>query len=239
MLRITSALAMAVLVTGCNGRDADGGTQASRDFPLAGFNEIAASGIADVEVHTGAPFHVQAVGTEDALDNLRLKVSDGQLAIGNKSGSMLGWLFGRRQGRVHVRVTMPEISAANLSGAGNIVIDRVAGDRFEGAIAGSGHIRINAIQAGTARFAIAGAGDYEAVGSVQRLSVAMSGAGNLRAPELTAGDVDLSISGVGNLRMRATGKVTGHVSGVGNVEIAGTQDCSIKRSGVGTIKCGA
>lgn len=239
MPRIMPLLAMALLVAGCGWRDGGHGASGSRDFVLDGFDQVSASGPVDVEIRVGRPFHVRADGPSDALDRLSLRVAGGKLAIGNRPGSFLLSMFGHRSARVHVRVDMPAIRVANLNGAGDIGIDRVTGDRFEGAIAGAGHVRIAALQTGSARLALAGAGGFEVAGEARRLEVAMNGAGNVDAAGLTAGDIQLSISGVGNLKARATGKVTGQMSGVGNVEIAGTRDCDIRRAGVGTVKCGA
>ena len=239
MPRKSFALAIALLVAGCGQWGGEEGASASRDFPLTGFDQITATGPVDVEIHTGAPFQVKADGAPEALDRLSLRVAGGKLTIGNRPGSFLLSMFGHRASRVHVSVTMPVIRVANLQGAGDIRVDRAAGDRFESAIAGAGHVRVGALQTDTARLALAGAGGFEAAGAVRRLEISMSGAGNVHAGDLTAGDIHLAISGVGNLNARATGKVTGQVSGVGNVDIAGTQDCDIKRSGVGTIKCGA
>ena len=51
---------------------------------------------------------------------------------------------------------------AELAGSGDIRIDRVAGDSFDGAIAGSGNLKVDHIEVGKLKLAIAGSGNATA-----------------------------------------------------------------------------
>lgn len=230
-------LALALLVTAC-GRTGDKGGAGAREFPLSGFDRVAAAGPDDVEVTTGAPFKVTADGDEAALDKLELEVKDGELSISRSTGaSLLSFLFGGNKGRAHVRVAMPGIRAIKLAGAGKVSVDRVMAPTFEGAISGAGDLQVAGLRVDAARFTISGAGNLDLAGTASRLGLKLSGAGHVRADQLTAGDIAIDISGVGDVKARATGRASGQVSGVGNVEIAGTTQCDIQRSGVGSVKC--
>ena len=55
-------------------------------------------------------------------------------------------------------MTVPQLRAASLAGAGGIRIDKVQGDSFEGEVAGSGDLSIQSLDVGSLKVSIAGAG---------------------------------------------------------------------------------
>ena len=66
-----------------------------------------------------------------------------------------GW---SRSHPVKLTVTVPRLSSAEIAGSGDISVDKVSGDSFEGGIAGSGNLRIGQGEVKRLKDGIAGSG---------------------------------------------------------------------------------
>ena len=106
---------------------------AERSFPVSDFSEIVLAGSPEVTVTTGGRASVVATGTDSDLDRLDIKVDGKRLLIGTKPGK---WNWSSREG-VKLRVSVPTLAAATISGSGDISVNRVDGP-FAGRISGSG-----------------------------------------------------------------------------------------------------
>lgn len=172
------------------------GTGPARTYDVAGFTGVELRGSDDVDVRVGPAFSVRAQGPSDELDRLEIRRDGDTLRIGRKRGN---WGWSKGQG-VKVFVTMPRISVAAVAGSGDMAVDRVDGDRFEGAVAGSGNLALGAIRADAAELSIAGSGDLTGAGRVRKLEMNIAGSGDIDARQLTAAEASVSIAGSGNAR---------------------------------------
>ena len=208
---------------------------AERNYKLADFRAIKLSGRHDVIVTTGSEESVRAEGDEESLDELDVAASGGTLTIRNRRHGLFG--SRRRRGAVTIHVAMPELRRAAIAGSGDIRVDRVSGQSFEGAIAGSGDIFIDVMEVDDANFAIAGSGDIKAAGRATRAGLRIAGSGDGDLSGLIAEEVDISIKGSGDVRAHATGTARVCVKGSGDVDLAGGAKCTINQAGSGSVRC--
>jgi len=209
------------------------GAQVNRDFQVGAFDRINLTGASDVVVTVGGQPSVRAEGDAALIERLEITVVDGELRIGMREGN---W-SGNHRG-VTVRVTVPNLQAAALAGAGDMRIDRVQGPRFAASIGGAGDLDIAQLRVENASFTLTGAGNIRAVGGARQASATLRGTGNLDLDGFEAADATVALTGTGSVELRATGTAQVQLSGVGNVEIEGSARCTVARSGLGHVRCG-
>ena len=238
-MRKTLILGALLALGACNHSDAqeageEGGPAVRRDFPVGAFDRISLAGGHDVIVTVGGPPSVRAEGDSKLIDRLEIKVDGGELGIGSKEKWSMGL---KRHGKVTIHVTVPSLSAAQIGGSGDIRIDKVVGERFEGGIGGSGNLQIAALQVKDAQFAIGGSGDIRAAGTAQTADVSVAGSGDLGLEQLEIRRAKVSIAGSGDVRARATETAEISIVGSGSVTVAGGAKCTISKMGSGEARC--
>lgn len=245
MRRATTCLAvllMAVPAAACtiSGGDTDDkpgiaatGSGGERHFAVSGFDKIGLGGAGDVEVRTGQGFAVTATGDPATLDTLKVTREGTTLGLGFKHG--VHWGGGSK---VRWLVTMPQISEADIGGAGSVRIDRVAGGGFTGNIGGSGSIAVAQLRVDTAGFNIGGSGDIAAAGTARALDLSVGGSGKLMAKGLAADTADITIAGGGTVVATVKTHADVTIMGSGDVTIGGGAKCSVTKMGGGTVRCG-
>ncbi|CAN5335803.1 hypothetical protein BH10PSE15_BH10PSE15_11490 [soil metagenome] len=211
-----------------------GGT--SRLYQVAGFTGIALTGSDDVDVRTGSGFSVRAEGPAAELDKLRIARDGDTLRIGRKDSTGIQW---GDSARVKVYVTMPRITAADLTGTGALAIDRVEGERFRLASQGSGDTAIGTLGVEMADLSLAGTGGLAAKGSARQLKFDVTGTCDLDAAGLKASRATVSVVGTGNVHVAVDGPATVSVTGTGDVDLGPAAHCATTRTGTGDVTCGA
>ena len=204
---------------------------ATRQFPVANFTGVNVTGADDVVVREG-PFAVSATGRQEVLDRLQVRVANNMLVVSRK-GRVSG-----RDSSARITVTMPAIASLQLTGAGDVAVQRAAGPRFSARLTGAGNLRIQAVAAQDVRFELTGAGNLYAAGRSERLSVALSGAGDMDLKALASRDISVVLNGVGDVDARASGIATIKANGVGSVSVTGTADCRVTKSMLASVTCG-
>ena len=217
-------------------RAEDGGPTVSRNFQVGAFEEVVAGGPFDVTVRTGAAPSVSATGNQKLIDRLTVEVKDGKLVIGTEKRD--GWRWGSHGGKATVTITVPSLRAATLAGAGDMSIDKVQGDRFEGSIAGAGDLKVASVNVANLKIAIAGAGDARlGSGKAAQADYALAGAGDVDAKGLVSENIKVSIVGAGSVSAQATKTADVSIMGAGDVELAGGAKCSVHKMGAGDVRC--
>ena len=197
-------------------RDGDAGPMVSRAFQVGNFSELEAAGPFDVTVRTGGNPGVQARGNQKLIDKLVVEVRGDKLVI--RPEEHHGWFhWGSTHGKAEIQVTVPQLRAASLAGAGGINIDKVQGDSFVGDMAGSGDLSIGSLDVGSLKVSIAGAGS-------------VTGAGKAKS-------ADYDIAGSGNVRAHATKTANIDIMGSGDVEVKGGAKCTTSKMGSGDVRC--
>ena len=240
MRKLTSAalLAAAAATSACGTeREEDAGPAVSRSYPVGNFTEVEVAGPFNVDIRTGANPSVSARGNEKLIERLQVEVRGNTLVIQPRRRK--GWFgsWGSVRGSGSISVTVPMIRAASLAGAGDLTINAVRGDSFEGEIAGSGDLRIGSVEVGTLRIGIAGSGDASARGRANRAEYEIAGSGGVDARDLQAEELEVSIAGSGNIKAHATRAADVDIMGSGDVEVTGGAKCSVNKAGSGDVRC--
>jgi len=217
-------------------RDENAGPVVSRAYQVGNFTALEAAGPFDVTVRTGANPGVQVKGNEKLVEKLVVEVKGDKLVI--RPEQHHGWFhWGTTHGKAEIAVTVPQLRAATLAGAGGINIDKVTGDSFDGSIAGSGDLTIGSIDVGSLKVDIAGAGSVSGQGKAQSADYDIAGSGDVDAERIAVEDLKVDIAGSGNVRAHATKTAKVDIMGSGDVEVKGGAKCTVSKMGGGDVRC--
>jgi hypothetical protein len=213
-------------------------TAAERGYAVAGFDRVRSAGPFDVEIHTGAPVSVRAVGPQRAIDKLDIRSEGGALVIRVVDGNW-DWrsLFSPNE-RLVVRVSLPTLTGVTLTGSGDVTVDRARAPAFTASLAGSGDLSVGALEAQTATLRVSGSGDLTVAGRARTASAGVAGSGDIVAAGLTVTDADVRVVGSGNVALAASGTANVSLVGSGDVRITGRPRCTVNRRGSGEVRCG-
>ena len=226
-------LLAALALAACSSADA-----ASRSFPVGGFDKVRNAAPVDVRVRTGGAPGARAEGPQAVLDRLEIGVRNGELVIGMKRGSWSsGWNW-NGGGKTVVEVSVPGLSAAAVSGPGNLTIDRVRAPAFAVSLSGPGDIDVGLLETRNATLSLSGPGDMKIAGRADVATLSLSGPGDIHAKGFTTRNLTVSLSGPGDIDVVATGTATVNLSGPGDVRIGGHPRCTVRKSGPGDVRCG-
>lgn len=205
------------------------------DYQLSDFDEISTTGPQDVVVTLGDTFSIRSEGSPRALSLLEPVVENGRLTIGPRRG--FNWGNWRRLDGATFYVTLPALKGVAVAGSGNVRIDQVEGDSFEGTIAGSGALSIVQMTVDNADFNIGGGGNIAAAGTARETRVAIGGSGDVDAVGLRSETASVSIGGSGNVSLAVDEDAKVSIMGSGDVNIIGPARCSVTRFGSGNVRC--
>ena len=235
---VAAVIAASAAVAGCQVHAQDGGPTVSRNYKVGNFQRIEVAGPYDVEVRTGGKPGVSAKGSEKLLERTVVEVRGDKLVIHPEQHNgffHFGWTS---RGKAHFTVTVPTLSGATIAGSGDIRVDKVQGQRFEGAVAGSGGIDVAAMDVQTLKLSIAGSGGVKAgSGKAQSAEYEIAGSGDVDAGAIAAQQVKVSIAGSGGVKAHASGTADVSIMGSGDVDVSGGAKCSVSKAGSGNVRC--
>ena len=217
-------------------RDEDAGPVVSRAYQVGNFTALEAAGPFDVTVTTGGTPGVQVKGNQKLVEKLVVEVKGDKLLI--RPEEHRGWFhWGTTHGKAEIAVTVPQLRAATLAGAGGITVDKVTGDSFNGSIAGAGDLKLQSIDVGSLKVDIAGAGSVSGAGKAQNADYGIDGSGDVDATQIVVENLKIGIAGSGNVRANATRAAKVDIMGSGDVEVKGGAKCSVSKMGGGDVRC--
>lgn len=232
-------MAVAASTPACSkDRAEDGGATVSRNYSVGAFRELEVAGPYDVEVRTGSAAAVSAKGSEKLLERTLVEVKGGRLIIRperQKGWFRMGW---STKGKARFVVTVPELKAATIAGSGDIRIDQVRGQSFEGTIAGSGGLGLGSVAVEMLKLSIAGSGDARAgSGKARNAEYEIAGSGGVEAGGIAADALKVSIAGSGSVRANAARTADVDIVGSGDVVVTGGAKCNVSKAGSGDVRC--
>ena len=210
------------------------GTGSTRDFALTGFKAVTLTGSDDVDVKIGPNFAVHATGPSEVLDQLLIERDGDTLKIGRKP--VIGFSWGGKGAKISV--TMPQITAAELTGSGGMTIDQVKIAEFKAATTGSGDLGIAALDVQNGDFSVTGSGSISARGKAAALALSIMGSGDIDAKGVTAGSADVSIMGSGSANTTVNGAAKVNIMGSGDADLGAGATCTTSKMGSGKVTCG-
>ena len=209
------ALAMAIFaaassVAGCGARDDSPRISATRS--VGAFDAIELQGSANIDVAVGGAQSLGLEGSERVLEAVRVDVRGQRLVIESKRS----W-WRPSSGELRVHITVPQLRAVTVGGAGDVKINGLAGGDFA--------------------LSLSGAGNALASGQVARLDIEMNGAGNIDFTQVTASDTHVQVNGAGNVEVTTTAALDATMNGVGTIRYGGPpSQVTTQLNGVGSIK---
>ncbi len=212
-----------------NATVASGGSLSS---PLRDFARVDVTGPDDVEIAVGPDFSIRADGPDAVLDTLEFRQEGGALKVSRKRGAP------KVDGSAHIRVTMPRLTGASLTGSGDLSIDSISGDDAMLALTGSGDVAVRALAVRALNVSMTGSGDMDLAGSAESAKFSLTGSGDINGERLKAGRADVSVLGSGNIDFASDGDVKASIMGSGDVAVAGNARCTKSGMGSGTLRCG-
>jgi len=236
---IAAAVIAASAATSACGRvhAEEAGPTVSRNYQVGNFEQIEVAGPYDVEVRTGTNPGVSARGSEKLLSRTVVEVDGDKLLIHpqqQKGWFHMGW---SSHGSATFIVTVPRLNGATIAGSGDIKVDRIQGDHFEGTVAGSGGINLAAIDVKSLKLSIAGSGGVKGAGKAQAAEYEIAGSGDVDAGGVQVQQAKVSIAGSGSVKARAAGSADVSIMGSGDVDISGGAKCSVSKAGSGNVRC--
>lgn len=204
---------------------------------LRDFASVEATGPDDVIVTVGPAYKVTVEGDAKVLERLEIGVKNGTLYVGRKS--RIGIMWSNDDEGATVRVTMPAMAAASLTGSGNMKVDTVNGGRLALSLTGSGNIDLGKAKVGMLKVDTTGSGDLNIGGTADSATLSATGSGGINAGALKAGKAEIDILGSGNVKLASDGPVNVSIMGSGNADVRGKAQCKIKAMGSGEARCTA
>jgi len=239
MLRPLAAIVAASALAGCQVHAQEGsGPTVSKNYSVGNFSAIEVAGPYDVEVRTGSNASVSAKGGQKLLERTVVEVQGDKLVIRPENNrNFFHWGFSRR-GTAHFIVTVPQLKGASIAGSGDISVDKVAGDAFDGSVAGSGGINVASMNVKELKLSIAGSGGVKAgSGTAQSASYEIAGSGDIDAGAVQAQALKVSIAGSGGIKAHSSGTADVDIMGSGDVDVAGGAKCNVSKAGSGNVRC--
>jgi hypothetical protein len=191
-LLLVPAAVAAFAVAGCSVGDDGPRTVQTRD--VAEFTRIDNRDSVDVRLHVGDSQRVRVWAGEKVIEDVRTEVRDGTLEL---TFDHDGW----GGDDVVVEASVPELTAIEASGSGDIDAEGIDADAFELTSDGSADIALQ--------------------GAAGRLAVELDGSGDADLGDLTAREARVAVSGSGDADVRADERLDVNVDGSGDVRYHG------------------
>lgn len=209
------------------------GAGGNRTFAVDGFTGVDAAGPDDVDVRVGSGFSVRAEGDPKILDKLEI-VREGDTLMVRRKERSFSW-GGERKG-AKVFITMPRMTAAS-TGSGDMAVDHVDGEKFEGSATGSGDLSIGSLSVRAVALSVTGSGSLGTAGSARTGSFSVTGSGDITAPKLSLGQASVNVMGSGGVTAAVNGTASVNVMGSGDVTLTGGAKCTTSKMGSGDVSC--
>ncbi len=206
-------LAVVLALAGCGHTSSPvHGSEKSLTQPrqVASFDRVAVNGALELVVQVGAPQAVELSGDDDIVPLFRTTVQGSTLDI--HPTRSYTW----RAHEPQVRLTVPNLTGLEASGALTGTLSGLSGMRFS--------------------LTVSGAVTLHADGTVDALSVHASGATTLDLAAVATHTVDLDASGATHLAVQASEAIRGSMSGMTVVTYTGSPTVSVHTSGVSQIQ---
>jgi hypothetical protein len=216
---LKKSLPVAVIVgmlalAGCARDKVGSGVEKSDIRRVGAFRSISLAAEIDVVVSVGEKRSVIVRGDGNLIGDVGTAVDGKKLEISQPENIDFEPKVG-----LGVEVSLPDLAAVEVSGAGEMRVEGVERDSFRADVSGAGNLR--------------------ASGNVGRVEIDVSGAGDADFDALIARDVSVDVSGAGDVVVHATESLAASVSGAGDVTYSGDpEEVQTDISGAGDVDPG-
>ena len=170
------------------------GNAKSETRNLSGFKKVEASSATNIEVVDGKDFSVQIEGDDNLLQYIKTEVSGDTLKIYN-TGSI------SPKTKINVKISMPELTKLEVSGASDATVSDAAGDSIELKASGASKIKIE--------------------GETKNVITEANGASKIEAENLKCENAEAHASGASTITVAPDNDLTAEASGASSVFYTG------------------
>jgi hypothetical protein len=201
---------------------------------VSDFDRVAFSSFGDLTIRPGEREGLTIEAEDNVLPEIRTEVRDHTLYIRYTDEN--GWPRVGPTRPVRLTLTVVDLAAVDLSGAGNVLVDGLTTDALQASLSGAGGLAVDDLEAEAVTFLLSGAGGLDASGTTQDLDVVVSGLGSFAGGDLRSENAHVTVSGVGSATAWATRTLTANLSGLGSVDYYGEATVNKHVSGLGTVR---
>jgi len=206
---------VALTLTACNtsitfGQDVDAvGDLVTVPFEVEPFDSIAVSNTFEAFVEIGEPRSVEIIVNESVVDELDIRVRNGELKIGLKNGISIN------NGTLEANIRIPALAAIDVSGASST--------------------DISGVDARSLDIDLSGASDLVVSGTATTVRIDGSGASTIdvRLESIESAIIDLS--GASSLELRTADMISGDMSGASSLIAPTEAQLNLDTSGASSI----
>jgi hypothetical protein len=230
MARVSQLLFLSLSLSGCLIDDIDGnGERVEERRELERFSAVESSGSFDVRIAQGNAFEAVVSIDSNLIDHIATRVHGGRLLIEPDTA------IGDAVSGPHVRVTVPELRSATLSGSGSVVVSAFEQDEAIAlTLSGSGEVVFSGSVPELAAN-LSGSGDILLAGAAERVDLDLSGSGTIDAEELEAERGAIELAGSGEVRATILGAARVSLDGSGDIDLFGQPEVELSKSGSGDV----
>ncbi|MBP3960107.1 DUF2807 domain-containing protein [Gemmata sp. G18] len=206
------------------------GNSVTEERSIGPVSEVTLSGVGDVVIKQGDVASLRVTADDNILPLLVSESNGNKLRLSTRSSSM------RPKTKIAYVVTVPQLDALTVSGAGNVTVEKLTGDDLKVKLSGAGTATLREVTYKELALDLSGAGKATATGTATRTTFKLSGAGKIDATGLQAVSADVRVSGAGHANVWAARELKANVSGAGGVKYKGTPQLEQKVSGAGSVR---
>jgi len=219
-LQFLSLIVVVLLLAGCAIPSATqlvpSGPLVTKDYDLSDFSAVAAGSAFQMEITQSDKYSVSVTVNESLVENLEVNVSGNTLHIGLKPG--LG-ITGAAT--MKAKVTMPELTGLDLSGASRTTLAGFSSDNsLKAEVSGASTLRGD-LTCGDASFNVSGASKVELDGRAKNLDIEVSGASTVDLGNFASVNTTVNASGASKAIVAPSGSLDVEASGASTVRYAG------------------
>ncbi|HEX2867009.1 MAG TPA: head GIN domain-containing protein [Ignavibacteriales bacterium] len=181
--------------------------QETRKFDYKDFNKVEAGYGMHVQITQGNNYSVEVKASKRDFEHLKVDKHGRTLEF-----TMKGW-FTRRQDEITINITMPKLTAMQLSGGskGMITMDNTS-DNFKAELSGGAKLK-GRLKCANASFDLSGGSWVSLEGTGKNLSVDGSGGSSFKLKDFKVTNVNSELSGGSEAEVNMNGKLNADQSG--------------------------
>lgn len=193
-------------LTGVQGSD----NAKSEKRNVSGFKQIEAGGAISLEIDAQKDFNVEVEADDNLLSLIKTEVSGDTLKISTEDRIS-------SKTKIVVKISMPELTSLNISGASGAVVSNVKTDSLKLEASGASKIKIS--------------------GEANNLESDATGASGIDAENLMVNDADIEATGASNTTVSAANNLKADASGASTILYTGEpKNVEPKSSGASSVK---
>ncbi|QJB70070.1 GIN domain-containing protein [Parasphingorhabdus halotolerans] len=208
-----------------------------RSYSIFGFDEIRVRSGINVIIETGrGPSAKAEAETREILDRVTLRKSGNILmvAIDAKPGN--GKSFAP-DGEVTLRLSTNQLKTITHSGAGRVVVDKMAARTSNIRLSGFGSLSVDALDSDVLNLSMNGGGQVRVSGKADSAKIELLGSSVFDGAALTVDKLDLLHRGPASSHVKVLEQADLNNSGTGSILIDGRPNCLVRSSGSAQITC--